>query len=203
MAVLTKRSIKKIKNRFDTDLKDLPVDGQLRSFIPGKRASLSGEEVQKIIGESNKDPMGVPLPNIDHEEKLAWSFAPVFIQDVAAAYDRLGQVVWKGDRVDIDPEKPTVYYYTSHAFLKGEPILQINYVIWYPERAGERSPSIEMGHLDGLTVRVSLDGEGKVFMVDVVSDCGSLPTHSMIVRAILSSVISIKAPRSAPGSVPW
>jgi hypothetical protein len=84
----------------------------------------------------------------------------------------LGQVVWKGDRVDVDPEKPTVYYYTSHAFLKGEPILQINYVIWYPERAGERSPSIEMGHLDGLTVRVSLDGEGKVFMVDVVSDCG-------------------------------
>ena len=172
VAVLTERSIKKIKKRFDTDLKDLPIDGQLRSFTPERRASLSGEEVQKIIGESKKNPMGVPLPNTDQEEKLVWSFAPVFIQDVAAAYDRLGQVVWKGDRVDIDPEKPTVYYYTSHAFLKGEPILQINYVIWYPERAGERSPSIEMGHLDGLTVRVSLDGEGRVFMVDVMSDCG-------------------------------
>ncbi|MGZ3538883.1 MAG: hypothetical protein ACXVAB_12725 [Thermodesulfobacteriota bacterium] len=172
VAVLTDRSIKKIRKRFDADLKDLPIDGQLRTFIPEKRASLSGEEVQEIIRESKKNLMGVPLPNTDQEEKLVWSFAPVFIQDVAAAYDRLGQVVWKSDRVDIDPEKPTVYYYTSHAFLKGEPILQINYVIWYSERAGERSPSIELGHLDGLTVRVSLDGEGKVFMVDVMSDCG-------------------------------
>jgi hypothetical protein len=172
VAVLTERSIKKIRKRFDTDLKDLPIDGQLRTFIPEKRASLSEKEVREILGESKKNLMGVPLPNNDQEEKLVWSFAPVFIQDVAAAYDRLGQVVWKGDRVDIDLEKPTVYYYTSQAFLRGEPILQINYVIWYSERAGERSPSIELGHLDGLTVRVSLDGEGKVFMVDVVSDCG-------------------------------
>ncbi len=28
----------------------------------------------------------------------------------------------------VDPEKPTVYYYISHAFLKGKPILQVNYV---------------------------------------------------------------------------
>jgi hypothetical protein len=172
VAVLTKRSIKKVRKTFDTDLKNLPVDGQPRPFTPESRASLSGKEVQEIIEDSRKNLMGVPLPNGDQEEKLAWSFAPVFIQDVAAPYDRLGQVVWKDDRVDIDPEKPTVYYYTSHAFLKGEPILQINYVIWYSERAGERAPSIELGHLDGLTARVSLDGDGKVFMVDVVSDCG-------------------------------
>ncbi len=172
VAVLTKRSLNKVRKTFDTDPKDLPVDGQLRSFIPQSRASLSIKEVQEIIEDSRKNPLGVPLLDKDQEEKLAWSFAPVFIQDVAAPYDRLGQVVWKDDRVDIDPEKPTVYYYTSHAFLKGEPILQINYVIWYPERAGKRAPSIEKGHLDGLTARVSLDREGRIFMMDVVSDCG-------------------------------
>jgi hypothetical protein len=172
VAVLTKRSINKVRKTFDTDQKDLPVDGQLRSFIPESRASLSIKEVREIIEDSRKNPLGVPLPDKDQEEKLAWSFAPVFVQDSAAPYDRLGQVIWKDDRVDIDPEKPTVYYYSSHAFLKGEPILQINYVIWYPERAGKRAPSIEKGHLDGLTARVSLDREGKVFMADVVSDCG-------------------------------
>jgi hypothetical protein len=172
VAVLSKRSMNKVKKTFDTDPKDLPVDGQLRPFVPESRTSLSGNEVQGIIEDSRKNSLGVPLPNKDQEEKLVRSFAPVFIQDIAAPYDRLGQVVWKGDRVDIDAEKPTVYYYTSHAFLKGEPILQINYVIWYAERAGKRAPSIEQGHLDGLTARVSLDREGKVFMVDVVSDCG-------------------------------
>lgn len=172
VALVTELSQEKIRKRFDTELKDLPIDGELRPFVPEKRIFLSEDRVREIIETSKRNPLGVPMLEKRQEEKLAYSFAPVFIQDVAASYDRLGRVVWKGDRVDIDPEKPTVYYYISHAFMKREPILQINYVIWYPERAGKRSPSIEKGHLDGLTVRVSLDGQGSVFMVDVVSDCG-------------------------------
>jgi len=172
VSLITEGSIKKIRKRFDTDPKVLPIDGHLRAFIPEKGELLSEYEVREIIEKSKRNPLGVPLLDRTQEEKLVWSFAPVFIQDLAAPYDRLGQVVWKDDRVDINPEKPTVYYYTSHAFLKGEPILQINYVIWYSERAGERSPSIELGHLDGLTARVSLDAQGKAFMVDVVNDCG-------------------------------
>ncbi len=172
VALVTELSQEKIRKRFDTELKDLPIDGELRPFVPEKRFFLSEDQVREIIEESKKNPLGVPLPDKSQEERLVGAFAPVFIQDVAASYDRLGQVVWKGDRADIDPERPTVYFYLSHAFLKREPILQINYVIWYPERAGKRSPSIERGHLDGLTVRVSLDRQGSVFMVDVVSDCG-------------------------------
>ncbi len=172
VSLVTERSVKKIRKRFDMDLKDLPIDGHLKAFVPDKGEPLSEHEVREIIEKAKGNPLGVPMPDQSNEEKLVWSFAPVFIQDVAAMYDRLGQVVWKGDRVDIDPERPTVYYYISHAFLKGNPILQINYVIWYSERGGERSPSIELGHLDGLTARVSLDDQGKVFMVDVVNDCG-------------------------------
>jgi hypothetical protein len=74
--------------------------------------------------------------------------------------------------VEVNPEKPMVYYYLSYAFLKGKPILQINYVIWYSKRAGESPPWIEKGHLDGLTIRISLDDQGKVFMVDVENNCG-------------------------------
>jgi hypothetical protein len=172
VALVTENSREKIRRRFDTDLKDLPIDGQLKLFVPEKGELFSELEIQEIIEKSKRNPLRIPLLESDQEKRLVRSFAPIFIQDVAASYDRLGQIVWKGDRVDIDPEKPTVYYYISHAFLKGEPILQINYVIWYSERAGERSPSIELGHLDGLTARVSLDAQGKVFMVDVVNDCG-------------------------------
>jgi hypothetical protein len=172
VALATESSIKKIRKRFDAELKDLPIDGHLTPFVPEKGEIPFQHEVREIVEKSKRNPLGVPLLDHEQEKKLVLSFAPVFIQDVAASYDRLGQVVWKGERADIDPEKPTVYYYTSYAFLKGEPILQINYVIWYSERAGKRSPSIELGHLDSLTARVSLDTEGKVFMVDVVSDCG-------------------------------
>jgi len=172
VAVLTDRSRKRIRSWYEANLEDLPVDGRLKSFTPAKTSSLTGEEIQTILDASKKNPLGVPLPGENPGRKIAQHFAPVFVQDVAAPYDRVGRLVWNGNCPDVDREKPTVYYYFSNAFLKGRPILQINYVIWFSERAGHRAPGIERGHLDGLTLRVSLDEQGKPFMVDIVNDCG-------------------------------
>jgi hypothetical protein len=172
VAVVTENSREKIRRRFDTDLKDHPVDGSLRTFVPGSGKSLGREDLQEIIEESRANPLRVPFPDAIRKKELVEAFAPIFIQDVAAPYDLPGQVIWGNHRIEVDSKKPTVYYYLSHAFLRGEPILQINYTIWYSERAGERPPSIEKGHLDGLTVRISLDGQGDVWMVDVANNCG-------------------------------
>ncbi len=172
VAILTDASRKRIRSWYKTNLEDLPVDGRLRSFTPAETSFLGEEEIQTIINRSKENPLGVPLPGQTPGKKIVEHFAPVFIQDVAAPYDRLGRLVWNGDCPDVDQEKPTVYYYFSNTFLKGKPILQINYVIWYSERAGQRAPSIERGHLDGLTLRVSLDDQGKLFMADIVNDCG-------------------------------
>jgi len=172
VAVVTENSREKIRKRFNTDLKDLSPDGSLKAFVPGRGVSLTEEEVQEIIEESKKNPLKIPLPDEIQEKKLVQAFAPIFVQDVAASYDRPGQVVWRDHRIEVNPERPTVYYYISYAFLKREPILQINYVIWYPERAGGMAPRIEHGHLDGLTMRMSLDGQGKLWMVDVQNNCG-------------------------------
>lgn len=172
VAIATDLSRRKIRSGYEMNLEDLPVDGRLRSFIPAESPSLNEKEIQAIVSESKRDPLGVPLPDENQGKKLVEHFAPVFIQDDAAPHDQIGRLAWRGVCPDIEEEKPTVYYYFSHALLKGRPILQINYVIWYSKRAGERSPGIERGHLDGLTLRVSLDEQGKPFMVDAMSDCG-------------------------------
>lgn len=172
VALVTDSSREKMRKRFETDLKNLPIEGELKAFIPEKKIFLPEDAVREIIEASMKNPLAVPLPDGIQVEKLVWSFAPILIQDVVAPYDRLGEVIWKEGRVEVNPEKPTVYYYLSHAFLKGKPILQINYVIWYLERAGESPPWIEKGHLDGLTIRISLDDRGKIFMVDIQNNCG-------------------------------
>jgi hypothetical protein len=172
VAVVTKNSRKKIERRFETDLKDLPVDGSLRAFVPGKGQSLGREQVQEIIKQSRENPLRVPLLDAIRKKELVETFAPIFIQDMAAPYDLLGEVRWRDHRIEVNPEKPTVYYYFSYALLRGEPILQINYAIWYSERAGERPPSIEKGHLDGLTVRISLDDQGTPFVGEAMNNCG-------------------------------
>jgi hypothetical protein len=128
--------------------------------------------VERTIAESKGNRLRVPLPDGAGGEDLARAFAPVIFQDVAESFDRIGEVTWKGEQVEVIPEKPTVYYYFSHAFLNGEPILQINYVFWFEARGGSRAPSIERGHLDGLTIRFSLDPQGKIFMVDGINNCG-------------------------------
>lgn len=168
----TKSSRGKFKSWYAMDLDDLPVDGDLVAFVPPHGVLLGERELQGLLENSRKNPLGVPLPGGEDEERIVEHFAPVIFQDVAAPYDRFGRIIWEGERLAIDGQKPLVYYYTSHGFLKGEPILQINYAIWYPERAGKRSPWIERGHLDGMTVRVSLDSRARPFMVDVTNNCG-------------------------------
>jgi hypothetical protein len=172
VALVTAVSRGKIQSRFDTALEDLPVDGRLESLVPSENSLLPGSEIQAILEASRRNPLGVPVPDEQMGKKLVGHFAPVFIQDVAAPYDRVGRIVWNGDCPDVDPTKPTVYYYFSNGFLKGKPILQINYVLWYSRRAGERAPRIEWGRLDGLTLRVWLDDRGTPFLVDIVNDCG-------------------------------
>ena len=172
VAILTDASRKRVRSWYKTNLEDLPVDGRLSSFTPAKTFSLSREEIQTIIDLSKGNPLNVPRPDEAAGKKIVEHFAPVFVQDVAAPYDRIGRLVWNGKCPDVDQEKPTVYYYFSNAFLRGSPILQINYVIWFSERAGKRAPAIERGHLDGLTLRMSLDEGGQPFMVDIVNDCG-------------------------------
>jgi hypothetical protein len=172
VAVVTENSREKIRRRFDTDLKDLPVDGSLKAFVPGEEQSPSRETVQEMIGESRENPLRIPLPDAIRKKELVEAFAPIFIQDMVASYDRPGEVRWENHRIEVNPEKPTVYYYFSHALLSGEPILQINYAVWYSERAGDQPPSIEKGHLDGLTVRISLDDQGRFFMAEAMNNCG-------------------------------
>jgi hypothetical protein len=172
VAVASRRAEAKTRSWFRMNLDELPLPGRLKTYAPLENLTLREEEVRTLLEDSKKNVLEVPLPEEEQGKRLAWSFAPVFIQDVAAPYDQIGEVVWKKNDLNIDPERPTVYYYFSHAYLKEKPILQINYVIWYSDRTGESPPWIEKGRMDGITYRVSLDPQGKVFMADVMSNCG-------------------------------
>lgn len=189
VTLFTARVREESRSWFHADAEDLPVEGKLISFSPVNGVFLQDTEIEEIIHASTRNPLGVPRLDVAQQRKILAHFAPIFIQDVAAPHDRFGRVVWEGDRLGIKTDDPVVYWYFSHAFFKEEPILQLNYVVWYSERAGRRSPWIERGHLDGLTVRVSLDTQGKPFMVDVTNNCGCYHLFSPL-RDRVSRVVS-------------
>jgi hypothetical protein len=151
---------------------ELPSSGTLTAYAPGRAMAYSQLEIQQILIRSRQNPLEIPLPSAVDRQTLVAVFAPIIIPDVAAEYDKIGEVVWGEKQLEINTDTAAAYYYFSHAFFKGEPILQINYVIWFPARDGPNSPAIERGRIDGLTVRVSLSPDGRPFMVDIMNNCG-------------------------------
>jgi len=182
---ITERVRERIRAWYEMPYEKLPVEGTLRTYRPPPGP---GRDAGEVIAASGSNPLGIPRPSASEARELALRYAPVIIQDEAAPYDRVGRIVWKGDELTFDGERPAVYYYLSHARVKGEPVLQVNYVFWYPARAGGRAPAIEHGLLDGLTLRLSFETGGRLFMIDLMNNCGCyhvfIPAKDRVVRTI-------------------
>jgi len=175
----------RIRSRYQMPYEELRAEGALRTYRPPPR---QGRDAREIIAASRLNPLGIPMPSADEAREMALRYAPVIIQDETAPYDRVGRIVWKGQDLVVDGQKPAVYYYLSHARVKGDAILQINYTFWYPARSGEQAPAIEHGHLDGLTLRLSFDAAGRLFMLDLMNNCGCyhlfIPARDRVERMI-------------------
>jgi hypothetical protein len=207
VTAVTRRVQEKFKQWHHAPADQAEIVGELTAYGPLQPQAYDESIARRIAVRSRQNALGVPQPSISDQQILLAMFAPVIYQDVAAAYDRIGQIVWHQGKVSIDPAQPTVYHYFSHSRLKGEPVLQLNYVFWYSARNGPLSPRIERGPLDGLTVRVSLDHDGQPFMVDVMNNCGCYhfyAPHSGKPAKIISIPGTIKAfvPRGLPASYP-
>ncbi len=172
VAVSTENIRGRFKSWFQGDMNKLPVEGRLKTYVPRDGDFLGPDAVARILKEATNKRVKVPRPDGPDEERLVRAFAPVIIQDAAGPFDSIGRMEWRAEREEINPDRPTAYYYLGHAFLNGKPILQIHYVVWYGAREGKNAPWLERGHLDGLTIRFSLDPQGKLFMVDIMNNCG-------------------------------
>jgi len=185
----------------------LKIRGNIEAYGPEHPKLYTPTGVAAFLARARNNPLAVPLPSEAERQKLVRIFAPVFEQDVAADDDRIGKLHWQDDRVTVDVGSPVAYYYFSYGFFRADPILQINYVIWYAARGGDDTPWYERGHLDGLTVRISLDPVGRPFMVDVMNNCGCyqffVPRREVVQRITpLPQELDAFVPRWMPPAFP-
>jgi hypothetical protein len=164
VASLTRRSYRTFLSWHRSPPEKLPVSGQLTAY------AAKGARPEPILPET--DVLGVPVPDAEQAAALLRFFAPVFLVDRTYEFDRPGAVALRDGKPVIEDGPPAVYHYLSYTFFRGRPALQLNYVLWFGERGGQRAPRIEHGRLDGLTVRITLDREGRAVMADVMNNCG-------------------------------
>ena len=185
----------------------LDTSGTLEIYGPGRYREYAPERIREILYTSSANSLQIPDPTESERQTLLFTFAPVFVQDTAGGYDKIGELAWVKDQIAVNPLRPTVYYYFSHSRFKDTPVLQLNYVIWYAARDGPEAPWFERGRLDGLTVRVSLDPRGHPFMVDIMNNCGCyhfFVPHEDRIRRIkpLDFAIDAFVPRWLPDAYP-
>ncbi|MDX1765197.1 MAG: hypothetical protein R3231_12825, partial [bacterium] len=163
-----------VMRSYRTPLMERTPMGEIRWFSPPPESSqpLTHETVRAILEQAARNPLGIPKMEQDQLAALAGFYAPILEQDISGDYDIPGTMVWDDDRIGVDVTRPAVYYYGTHALLRGRPALQLNYVTWYTERPPRFVLDPQSGRLHGMTIRITLTPEGAPAMVDVIHNCG-------------------------------
>jgi hypothetical protein len=172
VALLTLKARWDMLRWFARPLEKLPVEGRLVAYLPAEASGLEEGALEELVQSSTANPLGIPILDQEAERQVVMALAPVLVQDQATHGDALGRIHWGEGGLAVDGRMPTVYYYSSLAFMGGVPVLQVNYVIWYSQRGGKTTPWFERGPMDGLTLRFTLDPGGRLAMVDVMNNCG-------------------------------
>ncbi len=144
------------------------AQGELRRYGP---ASAPPPWVHSL--SFPRDALGIVEPSTAQLAALFAAHAPVWEIDTVTDADRPGAPYWRADGVpSVNVAEPVVYHYASHSRWQGEPLLQLNYLIWFAARLRTGGFDLLGGPLDGVLWRVTLDHRGQPLLYDSIHACG-------------------------------
>lgn len=149
------------------------VTGRLIRYAPPSADVPDAAEVAGILEQSAVNPLRIPEPSAEQLGRLFAAFAPAWVVATADDNDRIGTVRIATDgKAYLDIQEPVVYRLVSHTRFRGEVLLQLNYVVWFPARPPASWIDIYAGRYDGLIWRVTLGMNGKPLVYDSIHACG-------------------------------
>jgi hypothetical protein len=130
--------------------------------------------VAAILAVTSDNPLGIPEPSEADLRDLLQAYAPSFEVEVAADYDRFGELRWLrgAPSPSVDAAQLAVYAHPAWTRYRGRTLLQLVYTIWFPERPPEFEGDLLAGRLDGVTWRVTLAPDGEPLLYDSIHPCG-------------------------------
>ncbi|HXH03814.1 MAG TPA: hypothetical protein VNN09_10910 [Candidatus Competibacteraceae bacterium] len=181
----------------------LPTAGIVRRYAPQNPAAIFTVDYTALP----RDALGIPRPTPAQLASLYAQHAPLLELDQAGPDDYPGAPRWAGDALPtVDAATPLLYRYASYTRWRGEPLLQLNYVVWFSARPKNGALDILGGPLDGLMWRVTLDHNGRPLLYDSIHPCGCyhkfFPSHSLRLRAAALNLPEpplVLPPPPAPG----
>jgi len=171
----------------------LPADGVRRRYVPPPGERLAPAHVRALLDRARRAPFELPVPDPEDAERLFAAFAPEITVDTTGAHDRFGALVWTGSAAPaVDVGTPVVYRRLAHTLVGGQPLLQLVYTVWFPERPAEGPFDLLAGALDAVVWRVTLAPDGEPWVFDSMHACGCYHQFFPTARAV---------PRPAPDAL--
>lgn len=156
-----------------TPLERMPQQGALLRYAPEPSAHWTADDAAQRLRRVRRDALGIPELGRDDLERLYASFAPVWEVDTVRRGDRIGSIRrGTSARPEVDVERPVVYRFVSYSRYQRETALQLNYLIWFPERSATGRLDLYAGLLDGVIWRVTLSAQGRPLAYDTIHACG-------------------------------
>lgn len=119
-----------------------------------------------------RDTLGIHRPTDTQLAALFSAHAPVWAVETRTEADRPGALVMDASRPVTDTARPAEYRHWSWTRFRAEVLVQLSYVLWFPERPPEDAIDIYSGHLDGLVWRVTLRDDGIPLAYESIHPCG-------------------------------
>jgi len=138
-----------------------------------ERAPTDAQDDGARIANFRRDALGVPQPELRQAAALLARHAPVIALAGRTGDDRIGtlQLDAQGRSV-VDTGRPAVYGRIAFMHWQGEIRIQLVYTAWFPRRPPDSRADLLAGHLDGVVLRLTLDADERIDMIDSIHPCG-------------------------------
>ncbi len=164
---------RKLRGTFALPLAAIPQQGERIRYASLSHEDLSHEALALLLSRASQNALDIPNPLGHERQQLFDAFAPIWEVDTVSAADRIGAIGWREDfQAEVRTETPVVYRFVTHARFGRSPLLQLNYLIWFPSRPAQGWLDLYAGTLDGLIWRVTLAPDGKPIAYDSIHPCG-------------------------------
>lgn len=164
---------RELRDSFVLPIERLQRQGRLLRYAPDAAAPVAADLVASLLRTASRNALRIPEPDPANLQRLYEAFAPIWEIDTGGTSDRIGAVRWNPrGRPEIDTGAPVVYRFITHTRFHSDPLLQLNYLIWFPERRASRPFDLYSGRLDGLIWRVTVSSEGRALAYDTIHPCG-------------------------------
>ncbi|MGF1871270.1 hypothetical protein [Photobacterium indicum] len=150
------------------------VDNDTIAYAMSDKPRLTQQEIQSWFAQTTaRADLHWPLLTEDQLTQLLAFYAPEFIVESASLDDKPGLVTYvSDDQAAVNTNEPIVYIDHSFTLFHGRTLLQLNYSLWFANRTAKSSFDPYAGKFDGVLFRLTLDEQGKPYILDSIHHCG-------------------------------